>query len=63
MINSMEPKEEIKQLENIKKSFIEKMQALMIKKKETLNEYRKRLENEKILSLRAKLMSSKKDYE
>lgn len=59
----MEPKEEIKQLENIKKSFIEKMQALMIKKKETLNEYRKRLENEKILSLRAKLMSSKKDYE
>jgi hypothetical protein len=59
----MEPKEEIKQLENIKKSFIEKMQVLMIKKKEILNEYRKRLENEKIVSLRAKLMSGKKDYE
>lgn len=59
----MEPKEEIKQLENIKKSFIEKMQVLMIKKKEILNEYRKKLENKKIFSLRAKLMSSKKDYE
>jgi hypothetical protein len=59
----MEPKEEIKQLENIKKSFIEKMQVLMIKKKEILNEYRKKLENEKIFSLRAKLMSGKKDYE
>lgn len=59
----MDPKEEIKQLENIKKSFIEKMQVLMIKKKEILNEYRKKLENEKIFSLRAKLMSGKKDYE
>ncbi len=59
----MEPKEEIKQLENIKKSFIEKMQVLMIKKKEILNEYRKKLGNEKIFSLRAKLMSGKKDYE
>lgn len=59
----MEPKEEIKQLENIKKSFIEKMQVLMIKKKEILNEYRKKLENKKIFSLRAKLMSGKKDYE